>query len=410
MRKKIAVSALAATAIVGVVAPAAFAAAGPFDFTPIAGSAYGQASTDWTEPYVLPEGYSQSLVSDETTLDVYPGIDDLHDMNTQNETGAQAGRYLYNTYEVGSNGAVAVTDLKTGESAVIAQREDWNRLDGIVWTPWGSLLVTEETTGGKVYEVFLDKEDPTTVDHIEERSELGVLRHEGIGVAPDGSVFVIDELNGGSIFKFVPTRRGDLSEGRLHALKLTGLTDAAQKWNPATFSEKVGGFEWVALDQALVSTDADAAADAVGATEFGRPEDVQVIGQTLYVANTSEDRVVAIDLTKLTVASFVQAGLNVPVENKANQVTGFNNPDNLAVGPDGALWIAEDNDFSDIYVAGKDRDKDGAADSVELFASLKDEHAETTGIYFGQNPKELFVSVQHPDKELADGIWKITRD
>jgi hypothetical protein len=124
LRKKIAVSALAATAIVGFAAPAAVAATGPFDFTPIAGSAYGQASIDWTEPYVLPEGFSQSLVSDETVLDVYPGIDDLHDMNTQNETGPQAGRYLYNTYEVGSNGAVGVTDLKTGKSRVIAQREE----------------------------------------------------------------------------------------------------------------------------------------------------------------------------------------------------------------------------------------------------------------------------------------------
>ena len=410
MRKKIAVSALATVAVMGFAAPAAYAANGPIDFTPIAGSAYGQASTDWTEPYVLPEGYSQSLVSDETVLDVYPGVDDLHDMNTQNETGRQAGRYLFNTYEVGANGAVGVTDLKTGESKVIAQRADWNRLDGIVWTPWGSLLVTEETNGGKVFEVFLDKKDPTTVDRIEERSALGALRHEGIDVGPDGSVYVIDELNGGSIFKFVPTTRGDLSEGQLHALKLTGLTEAAQKWNAATFSEKVGDFEWVALDQALVATDADAAANAVNATEFGRPEDVQVIGQTLYVANTSEDRVVAIDLKKRTLSSFVQAGVNVPVEDKANQVTGFNNPDNLAVGPDGALWIAEDNDFSDVYRAGKDLDKDGSADGVELFASLKDEHAETTGSYFGKNPKELFVSVQHPDKELADGIWKITRD
>ena len=410
MRKKIAVSALATVAIIGFTAPAAFAASGPIDFTPIAGSAYGQASSDWTEPYVVPEGYSQSLVSDETGLDVYPGVDDLHDMNTQNETGPQAGRYLFNTYEVSANGAVGVTDLKTGKSKVIAQRADWNRLDGIVWTPWGSLLVTEETEGGRVFEVFLDEEDPTTVDRIEERGELGALRHEGIGVASDGSVFVIDELNGGSIYKFVPTTRGDLSQGRLYALKLTGLTDAAQKWNSATFADKVGAFEWVALDQNLVRTDGDAASNAVSATEFGRPEDVQVIGQTLYVANTSEDRVVAIDLKKLTVSSFVQAGVNVPVENKAAGVTGLNSPDNLAAGPDGALWIVEDNDFSDVYRAGKDLDKDGSADSVELFASLKDEHAETTGIYFGKNPKELFVSVQHPDKELADGIWKITRD
>ncbi|HSP75423.1 MAG TPA: alkaline phosphatase PhoX [Cryobacterium sp.] len=413
MRKQIAVFALTATAtataVVGI-APAALAASGPFDFVPIAGSAYQQGSTDWSVPYLVPEGFTQTLVHDETVLDLYPGVDDLHDMNTQNETGFQAGRYLYNTYEVGSNGAVSVTDLKTGTVSVIAQRADWNRLDGIRWTPWGSLLVTEETTGGKVFELFFAKNDPTTVERIEERTELGALRHEGIDVAADGSVVVIDELNGGSIFKFVPTVRGDLSQGQLHALKITGLTDAAQKWNPATFTDKVGAFEWVALDQAQVRVDADVAADEVGATEFGRPEDVEIIGQTLYVANTSEDRVVAIDLTKLTVSSFVEAGVNVPVEDKAAGVSGFNNPDNLAEGPDGALWITEDNSFSDIFRAGKDRDHDGASDNVELFASLTDEGAETTGIYFGKNPKELFATVQHPDKDLADGIWKITRD
>ncbi|TFC99505.1 DUF839 domain-containing protein [Cryobacterium sinapicolor] len=413
MRKKIAVFALTATAtataVVGI-APAALAATGPFDFVPLAGSAYEQGSTDWTQPYVVPEGFTQTLVHDETVLDVYPGVDDLHDMNTQNETGVQAGRYLYNTYEVGSNGAVSVTDLKTGAVSVIAQRPDWNRLDGIRWTPWGSLLVTEETAGGKVFELFLAKNDPTSVERIEERTELGALRHEGIDVASDGSVIVIDELNGGSIFKFVPTVRGDLSAGRLHALRITGLTDAAQKWNPATFAEKVGAFEWVALDQAQVRVDADVAANNVSATEFGRPEDVEIIGQTLYVANTSEERVVAIDLSKLTVSSFVEAGVNVPIEDKAAGVSGFNNPDNLAEGPDGALWITEDNSFSDIFRAGKDRDHDGASDNVELFASLTDEGAETTGIYFGKNPKELFASVQHPDKDLADGIWKITRD
>jgi secreted PhoX family phosphatase len=413
VRKKIAVIALTAaataTAVVGI-APAALAENGPFDFVPLAGSAYGAGSTDWTVPYLVPEGFTQTLVHDETVLDVYPGTDDLHDMNTQNETGIQAGRYLYNTHEVDSNGAVTVTDLKTGVATVIAQRADWEHLDGIRWTPWGSLLITEETSQGKVFELFFAKNDSTTVERIEERTELGALRHEGIDVADDGSVIVIDELNGGSIFKFVPTVRGDLSEGQLHALKITGLTDAAQKWNPATFTEKVGAFEWVALDQAQVRVDADAAADEVGATEFGRPEDVEIIGKTLYVANTSEERVIAIDLSKLTVSSFVEAGVNVPVEDKAAGVSGFNNPDNLAEGPDGALWITEDNNFSDIFRAGKDRDHDGASDNVELFASLTDEGAETTGIYFGKNPKELFASVQHPDKDLADGIWKITRD
>ncbi len=385
---------------------------GPWEFESIAGSAYGQASTDWTVPYIVPDGYNQWMVQDESVLDVYPGVDDLHDMNTQNERGHQSGRYMYNTYEVGSGGAVAVTDLKTGTAKVLARGGDWgfdwNRLDGIRWTPWNTLLVTEETPGGRVYEIFLERHDPTKVTNVVQRTALGSLRHEGIDVGKDGSVYVIDELNGGSIFRFVPSKKNDLSDGTLYALKLTGLSDADQKWSSDTFDSKVGAFEWIALDQSVARVDGDTASNAVNATEFGRPEDVEIIGNTLYVANTSEDRVIAIDLGGMTVSSFVEAGVNLPVE-IAGSVTGFNSPDNLAEGPDGTLWVVEDNDFSDIYHASKDLNGDGAADSVDLFASLTDKGAETTGIYFGKDNKVMYVTVQHPDKDLADGIWAISK-
>jgi secreted PhoX family phosphatase len=207
----------------------------------------------------------------------------------------------------------------------------------------------------------------------------------------------------------VPTRRGDLSDGQLYALKLTGLSDAEQKWSLSSYDDKVGDFAWVALDMAQVVVDADAASNAVNATEFGRPEDVELIGNILYVANTTEDRVIAIDLGHQTVASFVQSGVNVSVEDQGAEITGFNGPDNLAQGPDGRLWIVEDNDYSDIWVAALDADQDGAADGVDLFASLVDVTAEGTGIYFGKDPRRLFVNVQHPDKALADGTWAISR-
>jgi hypothetical protein len=68
---------------------------------------------------------------------------------------------------------------------------------------------------------------------------LGML---AFGLAPRRAQtpdpYVIDELNGGSIYRFVPTRRGDLSDGQLYALKLTELSDAEQKWDEATYSEK----------------------------------------------------------------------------------------------------------------------------------------------------------------------------
>ena len=402
-------SGAAVCAIAVGMAGSATAATGPMSFEPISGSAYGQASDDWTEPYVVPDGFTQQMVADETVLDVYPGEDDLSDMNTVNETGRQAGRYLYRTHEVGSNAGVAVVDLQTGEAKVLAQDPSWSRIDGITWTPWGTLLVGEERDGGQVHEIFLDADDPTKVDHVAARPQVGVQRHEGIGVGTDGAVYAIDELNGGSIYKFVPDQRGDLSEGQLYALKLEGLSDAEQKWSSSTFEDKVGAFDWVPLDMALAQVDGNAAADQVNATEFGRPEDVQVIGNQLYVANTSEDRVVALDLGKRTLSTFVQAGVNAPVEDKATAKTGFNNPDNLAKGPGGRLWIVEDNDFSDVWATRPDTDGDGAADGIDLFASLKDEHAETSGIYFGTDPRTVFVNIQHPDKPQADGTWAISR-
>lgn len=410
MLKPYLVGGAAAALLLGVAVPAS-AHPGVMPFEPISGSAYDQQSTTWDEPFVVPAGYTQRRVADETTLDIYgDGADDLTDMNTVNETGPQAGRYLYRTHEVGSNGAVSVVDLKTGEAKVLLQDAGYRRLDGLRWTPWGSLLFAEETAGGRLFEAFLDPTDPSVVTRVEARPELGILRHEGIGTDRQGNVYVIDELNGGSVYRFVPTTRGDLSDGQLYALKLTGLTDAEQAYSSETFDQKVGAFTWVPLDMEQVALDADVASNAVAATEFGRPEDVEIIGKVLYVANTSEDRVVAVDLQDKVLSSFVQAGVNVPVEDKGQAVTGFNSPDNLASGPGGRLWIVEDNVPSDIWVAGQDRDRDGAADTVELFASLKDPGAEGTGIYFGTDPRTLYVNVQHPAKELADGTWAITAE
>lgn len=373
---------------------------GPMPFDPIAGSAYGGVA-DLDAPWVIPEGYVQEVLSDEQDLDIYAGANDWNDMNTVNETGLQRGRYLYRTHEVragspNANGSVSVVDLRTGEAKVLVQRLDWDALDGIRWTPWGTLLFAEEATRGKLYEVELVAGDPTTAAAVHERSALGAMAHEGIEVGPDGAVYVIDELRGGAIYRFVPDRRGDLSSGQLSALKVT---------TPGT-SYGTGEFEWVPLDRTAVGTDARAAAAAAGATGFQRPEDLERIGDTLYVAITEADpgevagRVMAIDLSAQVIREYVAVGTNALLENAAGRVTGFAKPDNLAQGPDGRLWIVEDNIPSDIWVASGDRGRDGAADAVRLFASLGDfasleVGAEGTGIYFGSDPQALFVNVQH---------------
>lgn len=418
---------LLAAAVAGIVATAAFAGStvnGPMAFDPISGSAYAELTNDpailKSQPWVLPEGYVQSIVSDETNLDIYTGPD-WNDMNIVNETGRHAGRYMYRTHEVRpsagnpgayTGGAVSVVDLETGEAKSLVQRYDWEALDGLVWTPWGTILFAEETGSallrdpdhpaairGFVYELKLDDKDPTRADWVKVRPMLGSVSHEGIEFDAEGNVYVIDENGPGAIFKFVPKRYGDLSDGQLYALK---VDDSAN-------GDRVGPAEWVALDMTLAPIDARAAASNVGATGYGRPEDLERIGNTLYAAITSEARVLSISLgNQPVVKNFVKAGLNVPVENRGAGITGFRNPDNLANGPDGKLWIVEDNVPSDIWVALPDRDGDGASDGVYLFASLKDNGAEGTGIYFGTDPRSLYVNVQH-SVTGHDQTMRITR-
>lgn len=404
---------------------------GPMAFNPIAGSAYGhEGDVDIpVTPWIIPEGFMQAIISDETNLNIYVA-NDWNDMNTVNETGKHAGRYMYRTHEVrpdsatvagnslrndnGSGGAVSVLDLKTGAAKEVVGRADWEALDGMVWTPWQTVLFAEEAItstrpdpdhpaakSGLVYELKLKKDDLTSMESVTVRPMLGALSHEGIELDAEGNVYVIDEDRSGSIYKFVPNSYGDLSSGQLYALKVAN-------------GAKTGAAEWVALDMAQAQISARVAATAVQATKFCRPEDIERIGQTLYVALTCEDvnnaantsgpgAVLAVQLGEQPAAGYVVApGKNVPVEVKPTAtttgVTGFKSPDNLAHGPDGKLWIVEDNDWSDIWVydpQSEDANGDGYKDGVHLFASLKDKPAEGTGIYFGKDPKTLFVNVQH---------------
>jgi len=399
---------------------------GPFGFEPIDASA---DSSDWNpaEPWKLPAGFTQAVVSGESDLNLYDGgRDDWNDMNAVNETGKQAGRYLYRTHELRSpdnqpeGGSVSVVDLQTGVARLLVQDPTYNALDGIRWTPWQTILFAEETDGGRLFEIALNSDlvSGTVID----RPAVGRLAHEGIEVGPDGSVYVVDENRGltdgcaigtpcgGGVYRFVPGNWGDLSSGSLYALRVIDNAD----------QEGTGQAEWVGPIDPL---NARQSGTELGGTSYQRPEDLEIIGNTLYVAITEgtrdqfgdqnyDGRVIAIDLETMMVSDFVKPGVNVPVEvgtpgNPAFQ-TGFDNPDNLAESPDGKLIIIEDNVPSDIWFAGKDHDNDGAADAVWLFGSLSDPGAEGTGIYFGKDPKTLFVNVQHSAADDGDATWAIS--
>jgi len=380
---------------------------GPFSFEPLIASGVA-GSLPACAPIALPAGFEQVIIVQEkatcpgakVTLDAVAGQSDLTDMNTVNETGAHVGRYLYRTHENGGGAAaISVIDMETLETKVYTAANfgivpAWSRFDGIEWTPWGTLLAAEENGEfGRLFECTADGLDLSCVD----RPALGRMSHEGIAADGDGAVYVADEDNNGSIYKFVPNNYGDLSSGVLYGLN---IVDEGSDGISGT-----GSGEWVALvpGQNGVTTDpavsARAAANQAGLTNFLRPEDAELIGPNLYFATTTDNRVLQIPVN--TDKPFVTEFFGVNVGNVKGEGVDPNyslrSPDNLASDNAGNLYIVEDRDSrSDIWVAGKDLDHDGVSDSVSLFGTVTTLSAEGTGIYFSRTlPGAMFVNVQH---------------
>jgi sugar lactone lactonase YvrE len=385
---------------------------------------------DAVNPLSLASGLGQTIIASE------PQFADAIDMNTQNENGPEAGRYLYRATE-GSSSEVDVTDLQNlgpNSTKRFAFRADWESLDPVAWTPWGTLLTAEEANvaskrdpdfpnavGGLVYELIPSKGDPSVLDRIVARPAIGAKAHEGMRFDRQGNLYSISERNPGYIYRFTPDKAGDLSSGQLYVLKITAPT-----------GDRTGEAEWIPLDRNAVKIDASAAADAVGATGYNRPEDVEIATSsgnfsddpnTLFVAITgqagpADNRIIAIDLdggngnhegnkhlsSTALVYDYVRIGVNTTSE--------FEMPDNLALDPSGNLYIAEDPGGSfgggkrkgdDIWVARPGKGgKHSAAGAVERVASLTDCDAEPTGIYWEFNGDRLFVNVQHRGGDRLD--------
>jgi hypothetical protein len=376
-------------------------------FVPVASSATCSVGGRGGQQLVLPQGYIYSVVASEG-----PGFGNNADMNTMNEGGPNKGRFLYRTHEVTTGASVSVTDLVTGASHFVAQRADWERFDGIVWTPWNTILASEEVnpsslpdpavpqaTAGLTYEI-----DPATGAAVV-RPALGAMAHEGMRIGSDGNVYEAEDDNPGYIFKFVPDRKGDLSSGQLYALKITN-----------DLGDRTGSAEWIPLDRNAVQVNAVDEAAAKGATGYGDPEDLEIGtstgddhrgNHTLFVAISAENRVIAVNLNApgsagIVVSDYVRKGVNAPAD--------FDSPDNVALDKSGNLYITEDPGGSaptktlgdDVWFAPFNQQSGAQSLPIQRFFSITDCNAEPTGLYMSISNRTLFFDIQHRGGDGAD--------
>ncbi len=395
------------------------------EFTPLTANVPA-GSLPETAPFKLanPAFNQQAIVINNNTNN----YGDNWDMIDTNRTGPDAGRYLFSPFETGSAGVMRVdTVTNTAQTIVAPGTQGFVSGDASRWTPWGGYLTAEESWGtgsnkGRLFEITNPLAAASEINFVNRTTSLPNVSHEGLAFDSANNLYFIDEANGASIYKFTSNTPSANNGNDFFAAGQTFALKAA--------SGKTGAFSWEALTDAngqLLSSTAAAdlvgssfdgrkAADLVGATDYNRPEDLEIqlggIGEILYVATTTDHEVYAVNLTTNSVSLFASRN-TLDLATGAAVGTAFTNPDNLAIDADGNIYVVEDQPggAADIWMA-KDLNKDGdLSDSGEGLArwmSLSTVGSEPTGLYFDVfNPAVAYINVQHADSD-KDSMIKIT--
>ena len=238
-------------------------------------------------------------------------------------------------------------------------------------TPWGTWLSCEEVDKGLVWEC-----DPTGATPAVARPALGAFKHEAACVDPQRQhVYLSEDVNGGGLYRFVPSAYPDLSAGRLE-VACDGGGDRVT-WTPVPDPS---------------GQDAPTRAQVPGMLGFARGEGIWFDSGTVYLATTSDETVHAYD----TVAARIE------IIYRAADVEGtpLRGVDNLHVSRSGDLFVAEDSytndpDAMDVCIISPDREVSRFLKLTGAEHHLPDAaESETVGLCFDPSGTRLYLGSQ----------------
>jgi len=395
------------------------------NFTPLASSAPAGSLPEATPFQLSSPHFIQKTISANDLGPQNGGVrlGDNWDMITANETGPNAGRYLFSPYETGTAGVRRV-DLVAGTATTIVAEgaQGFVAGDASRWTPWGTYLTAEESWGtgstkGRLFEVTNPLAAPGSINFVQ-RNVIPRVSHEGLAFDTARNLYFIDELNDGSIYKYTSATPNDgstfFNAGETFVLKVGagnnfGATGAAT-WVPITDTLGNASLPGTTVTpDGVTSVNGRTAADVALGTGYNRPEDLEIQtlangSQILYFTATDTHNTFSINLIDA-----VNATVNLFVDRTTiDQLTGlavdivFTNPDNLAIDAAGNIYLIEDQPggVADIWFA-QDVNRDGVAESIGRWASMSTVGAEPTGLYFDPfNPNVAYVNVQHAASDV----------
>ena len=314
-----------------------------------------------------------------------------------------------------------------GTTTLIIDREGrlvrhWISLGGTIrncaggLTPWDSWISCEEDvsipTGannvtkkhGYNFEVPADL--PEAVDPIP-LIDMGRFNHEAVATDPQtGYVYETEDRGDSAFYKFVPKVRrarkfGDLQKGgRLYAMVIdpnvmavcdgtifpaTG-TSADTRTGVQSFLGQPLPVSWVEIEEVDPAGDTvRVEAQSKGAALFSRGEGMWYADGLIYFVCTGggdqgNGQVWAYDPRREAVTLLVES----------TSGGALDNPDNITVGPDGALYMCEDGG-GEQFVVGVDGNGD-----LFKFARNNFTTSEFCGACFSNDGRMMFVNIQGP--------------
>lgn len=232
-------------------------------------------------------------------------------------------------------------------------------------TPWGSWLSCEETTAGPgagwhqqhgyVFEV------PAAADRpVEPRPlpALGRFVHEAVAIDhATGVVYLTEDRGNSGFYRFVPRRRGDLTDGRLQMLAVAGQEGYDTRTGQQQGTELP--VSWVDIDDPD-PRDAEVNPSAVyqqglvqGGATFARLEGCWASNRAIFFVSTNGGDIGEGQIWQyLPHRSPTRDGgtLTLVYESFDRAVMSF--PDNLTVSPRGTLLVCEDTSRADPQLIG----------------------------------------------------------
>lgn len=435
----------------------------PTYFQPLTESAPVTApnsSEELNAPWVTPKGMTQTDLTSMAEIEGdmaqsivrVPGLGagaSMFDMVSFDPTG----NYLFIPHETAVGAGMSRYSIEDDESVVLFAGDlggldgDWSNdyaaFDPSTFTPNGTVFLGEEWAGeGRIIEVLNPFADASEIQ-IRELQSIANVAHEGLRFSLDErTIYYVDEWNSGSIYKFVMSTPGDYTHGQTFVLRVDAYAgNAADNYNESSNADqpRVGAATWVPLTdgEGAPLTTADPfrngatndprtntdtrggrpAADEVGATPYGRPEDMEIGTlanghEVMYFAATSENAIYAVEFLSDTEA-FVRLAASETVTPKnlgfAPTTGVLNSPDNLAQDALGNIYIIEDapngsSTGGDIWFM-RDADSDGVAESLDHFMSIRVAGSEATGMIFNpRNHSQFVLAVQHPTSTDLDEV------